>query len=450
MNNLAISVTNVSKTFSLRQWSISHSESELSEIKSIDNISLDVEKGKMIGIIGKNGSGKTTLLRLVAGVLKPDQGNITTKGVVGPLLQIGLGGNEEFTVKENIITYGMLLGFSKNLMKSKVSEILKFAELEEYINVKMKYLSSGMKVRVMFPTALLMEPDILLVDEIIAVGDASFRKKSFDSFLSFKNKGKTILFVSHNLQQVKQLCDQVYFLDKGKIIEHGEPEKIVKIYEDFCKAVPKESTKSKSVEKNVRKYQIFEKGQIGDSPSNEKIKKIGIPENLNGKYVLDIGCNEGFYCFECEKKGAKVVGIEFNKVWYDFALERKNEFSSSVDFIHMNWEDIHKLTYRFDLVLFLAAFHYLRDNQLEMLKKIFEKINLGGLFILELGLTKKNEGTFLIETIKRPGGDICQYPNKFTIQKLLKDTGFSESQFFGKSFDIKGDPIPRYIVHAKK
>ncbi len=450
MKNLAISVTNVSKTFSFRQWSITHSESELREIKSIDNISLDVEKGKMVGIIGKNGSGKTTLLRLVAGVLKPDQGNITTKGAIGPLLQIGLGGNEEFTVKENIITYGMLLGFSKNLMKSKVSEILKYAELEEYINVKMKYLSSGMKVRIMFSTALLMDPDILLVDEVIAVGDASFRKKSFDSFLSFKNKGSTILFVSHNLQQVKQLCDHVYFLDKGKIIEHGDPEKIVTIYENFCKAVTKEPRKSKSVEKNVRKYQIFEDGQIGDSPSHEKIKKMGIPEKLNGKQVLDIGCNEGFYCFECEKKGAKVVGIEFNKVWYDLALERKNELSSSVDFFHMNWNEIQKLNYRFDLVLFLAAFHYLRDNQLDLLKKIFEKMNSGGLLILELGISKKNEDAFLIETIKRPGGDICQYPNKFSIEKLLKDAGFSESKIFGKSFDIKGDPVPRYIVHAKK
>ena len=116
----------------------------------------------------------------------------------------------------------------------------------------------------------------------------------------------------------------------------------------------------------------------------------------------------------------------------------------------MNWNDIHELNYRFDLVLFLAAFHYLPDNQLEMLKKICEKMNSGGLLILELGLSSKNEGTFLIETIKRPGGDICQYPNKFSIQKLLKDAGFSASKFFGKSFDIKGDPVPRYIIHAKK
>jgi len=450
MNKFVISLNNVSKTFSLRHWDLFHKESELREIKSIDNISLNVEKGKMIGIIGRNGSGKTTLLRLIAGVLKPDKGSLITKGVVGPLLQIGLGGNEELTVKENIITYGMLLGFKKNLMREKIPEILKFAELEKYGDVKMKYLSSGMKVRIMFSTALLMDPDILLVDEVIAVGDAPFREKSFDAFLAFKEKGKTILFVSHNVTYVKQLCDEVYFLDKGKILEYGDPEKVVKKYEDFCKAIHKESTKIEPLKKNIRKYQIFQKGQIGDSPSREKIKKIGIPEKLNGKNVLDIGCNEGFYCFECEKKGAQVVGIEFNKVWYDLALERKKEFASSVDYFQMNWNDIPKLNYRFDLVLFLAAFHYLKDNQLEMLKKIYEKMNSNGLLILEMGLTSKNEESFLIETIKRPGGDICQYPNKFTIQKLLNDAGFKESQFFGKSFDIKGDPVPRYIVHAKK
>lgn len=450
MNKFVISLNNVSKTFSLRHWDLFHKESELREIKSIDNISFNVEKGKMIGIIGRNGSGKTTLLRLVAGVLKTDGGSLMTKGTIGPLLQIGLGGNEEFTVKENIIIYGMLLGFRKNSMRDKIPEILKFAELEEYVDVKMKYLSSGMKVRIMFSTALMMDPDILLVDEVIAVGDAPFSKKSFEAFLSFKKNGKTILFVSHNLSHVKQLCDEVYFLDKGKILEHGDPEKVVKKYEDFCKSIPKELKKLEPIKKDIRKYQIFQKGQIGDSPSREKIKKIGIPENLNGKYVLDIGSNEGFYCFECEKKQARVVGIEFNKVWYDLALERKKEFSSSVDFFHMNWNDIHELNYRFDLVLFLAAFHYLPDNQLEMLKKICEKMNSGGLLILELGLSSKNEGTFLIETIKRPGGDICQYPNKFSIQKLLKDAGFSASKFFGKSFDIKGDPVPRYIIHAKK
>lgn len=202
--------------------------------------------------------------------------------------------------------------------------------------------------------------------------------------------------------------------------------------------------------KEIRKYQIFEEGQIGDSPSFEKIKKLHIPDKLTGKYVLDIGCNEGFYCFECEKNGANCVGIEFNKSWYDFALKRKEEFSSNVQFLLMNWNDIHTLTQNFDLILFLAAFHYLKDNQVQMLKKLFDKMNPDGLLILELGLSEKNEETFFIDTIKRPGGDLCQYPNKFSIEKLLKDAGFKKVIFQGDGFDIKGDPVSRYIVHAIK
>ena len=202
--------------------------------------------------------------------------------------------------------------------------------------------------------------------------------------------------------------------------------------------------------KEIRKYQIFEEGQIGDSPSFDKIKKLHIPNELTGKSILDIGCNEGFYCFECEKKGANCTGIEFNKTWHDLALKRKEEFSSNVQFLLMNWNDVHSLTQNFDMILFLAAFHYLKDNQLQMLKKLFDKMNPNGLLILELGLSEKNKETFFIDIIKRPAGDLCQYPNKFSIEKLLRDAGFKKVIFQGDGFNIKGDSLPRYIVHAIK
>jgi len=233
MNEYAIRANNVSKTFEMTKGGFT-SKSGLNQVKAIDNISLNIEKGKMVGLIGKNGSGKTTLLRLLAGILLPNTGKIVTNGKVGPLLQVGAGSNEELTVNENIIMQGVLLGFKKKWIEDKVSEIIKFAELEDYKNEKMKHLSSGMKVRIMFSTAMQMDPDILLVDEIIAVGDIKFRQKSFDSFLSFKNRNKTIVFVSHNLQAVQKYCDVVYFLDKGKIIDYGEPQKVIKAYQDFC------------------------------------------------------------------------------------------------------------------------------------------------------------------------------------------------------------------------
>ena len=235
MDNYAIVLKNISKTFQLQSNRLKKTDSSIIKIKSTDNISLKIEQGKMVGLIGKNGSGKTTLLRLIGGILHPDEGSIETSGKIGPLLQVGVGSSEEFTVNENIITYGILLGFKEKSIKEKIPEILKFAELQEYGNVKMKHLSSGMKVRVMFSTAMLIDPDILLVDEIISVGDVAFRKKSFEAFLSFKNRKKTILLVSHNLKMVKQLCDIVYFLEKGKIIEFGKPEEVIKTYLDHYK-----------------------------------------------------------------------------------------------------------------------------------------------------------------------------------------------------------------------
>jgi len=234
MLDYVIRIKNISKTFDTSTKKII-GNSGFSKIRAIDNISLDIEKGKVVGIIGQNGSGKTTLLRLIAGILYPDSGTIVTKGKIGPLLQVGAGSNEELTVMENIIMQGVLLGFKKKWIVDKVPEIIKFAELEDYKNEKMKHLSSGMKVRIMFSTAMQIDPDILLVDEVIAVGDLKFRQKSYESFLSFKNRNKTIVFVSHNLQSVQKLCDVVYFLDKGKIVDYGEPEKVIKSYQGFCK-----------------------------------------------------------------------------------------------------------------------------------------------------------------------------------------------------------------------
>lgn len=205
-----------------------------------------------------------------------------------------------------------------------------------------------------------------------------------------------------------------------------------------------------NVRKPVSKYQSFSESEIGDSPSHAKLKLLGIPEDLRGKTVLDIGCNEGFYCFECEKRGARVIGIEKNKIWYSLALERRNEFSSFVNFINRDWNDIEKLNYKFDLILFLSGFHYLRNEQQEILSKIYEKMNTGGLLILELGLTHEKTGEFHIQEVKRPVGDICQYPNKFTIEKLLKLAGFDRIIFFGEGFKISGDPVPRFVIHATK
>jgi len=209
----------------------------------------------------------------------------------------------------------------------------------------------------------------------------------------------------------------------------------------------------KEVKKIIGKrppYQIFSEKGVGDSKSYEKLQKLGIPENLSGKNVLDLGCNEGFYCFECEKRGARCIGIEKDPYWYNQAFRRKDEFSSFVNFINEGWDFLPSLNYRFDIVLFLAAFHYIKNNQLEILTNVYNKLRNNGILILEIGLLDKDEGNFLIEDVKRPAGDICQFTNKFTIEKLLHDAGFENVEFFGEGWDIRGDDVPRYVIHAKK
>jgi len=217
-------------------------------------------------------------------------------------------------------------------------------------------------------------------------------------------------------------------------------------------AYPKPDVPRKTLKDyQVRRYQAFPEDQKdGDSKSKKKLLSLGIPENLKNKNVLDIGCNEGFFCFECEKLGAKeVVGLDKDKKWLTLALKRKEEFSSNVNFLNEDWNNISSLNYNFDLVLFLAAFHYIRDNHLDVLKNINGKMNGGGLLILEIGLSEKNEGTFFIDKIKRPAGDSQHYPNKFTIKKLLTDAGFGDVSIVGKSTGLK-DVAPRYVVHAIK
>ena len=200
-----------------------------------------------------------------------------------------------------------------------------------------------------------------------------------------------------------------------------------------------------------QRYQIFSENEKGGiSPSFLKISKLGFPKKLDGKNVLDIGCNEGFYCFECEKRGAKVTGIESGELWFTLATEQKKKKSSSVEFLHMDWRKIAKLENKFDLVIFLAAFHYIDGYQLDMLRSIYKLLNEDGLFILEIGLLDKNEGRFLIEDVVRLlSHDICQFTNKYTIEKLLRYVGFKKIDYFGKGEKL-GDEIPRYVLHIRK
>ena len=197
----------------------------------LNDVSFSVKKGEMLGILGKNGIGKTTLLRLIAGIYKPDAGTITINGKLIPFLAIGTGFHPELTAIANVKLYGTLLGISRDKIKNKLDEIIEFAELEKFADSRLKHFSAGMSARLAFSTAIHMEPDILLMDEIISVGDLSFQQKSYDACMSLKNKGKSIILVTHSMQPVRQFCDRAIFLNKGKIESIGNTEEVVMEYE---------------------------------------------------------------------------------------------------------------------------------------------------------------------------------------------------------------------------
>jgi len=233
----SITVKNVTKIFKLSNIRGIHKyigqNENLGHLKALDNVSFEVPKGEIIGILGLNGSGKTTLLRIIGGIYKPDSGNIIVNGRVAPLLHLGSGFQGELNAKENIIMYGLLLGLQKSEISSKVSDIIEFSELQKFSGMQLKHYSAGMRARLGFSTAMQVDPDILLIDEVLSVGDKIFQKKSFELFLNFKKNRKTILFTSHNLELLSKLSDKVLLLDKGKIISIGDPAEIILKYKEI-------------------------------------------------------------------------------------------------------------------------------------------------------------------------------------------------------------------------
>ena len=241
-NNIAIKVENITKTFDLKLpggflKSLKKTNSLIysSKLVALKNISFEVQRGETFWIIGLNGSGKTTLLRTIAGIYVPDNGDIQVNGKLAPLLQIGTGFHPELTGPENIVISGMLMGFSKSEIENRVEKILQFAELEEYATMRLKHYSAGMRARLAFSIGIQVEPDILLVDEVLAVGDISFREKSYKEFLKFKEKNKTIVYTTHMLANLHEVCDRVMLLDKGEIKEVGKPLDVIKIYKEMIK-----------------------------------------------------------------------------------------------------------------------------------------------------------------------------------------------------------------------
>ena len=240
MSKTAIEVDNVSMKFNLSREKVDSlkdyifktikREIQYNEFWALKNVSFSVEKGDRVGILGLNGAGKSTLLKVISGVFKPTEGHVDKHGKMVPLLELGAGFDPQYTGKENIYLYGAMLGYTKKFINSKYDEIVEFSELQKFMDVPVKNYSSGMKSRLGFSIATVVEPKILILDEVLSVGDAKFRKKSEKKIMSMFDSGVTVLFVSHSLEQVQRLCNKAMILEKGKLIAYGDIDPISEQY----------------------------------------------------------------------------------------------------------------------------------------------------------------------------------------------------------------------------
>ena len=200
------------------------------EQKVLRGIDLEVKKGEFVGIIGRNGSGKSTLLKILAGTYYPEKGEITINGTLVPFIELGVGFNPELTGRENVYLNGALLGFSNEEMDAMYDDIWDFAELKDFQDQKLKNYSSGMQVRLAFSIAIRARGDILLLDEVLAVGDAAFQEKCNNYFADLKDKKQTVILVTHSMENVRKFCNRAILIENGKIIEEGDPKKVADAY----------------------------------------------------------------------------------------------------------------------------------------------------------------------------------------------------------------------------
>jgi teichoic acid transport system ATP-binding protein len=267
INEMAIEAKNITKIYKTydrphhRLVELLGIKEKYKEYTALNDVSFSIEKGRTVGIIGPNGSGKSTILQIITGILQPTQGKVAVSGRISALLELGAGFNPEFTGRENVYLYASILGMDKTELESRLPDIIKFASIGDFIDKPVKTYSSGMYVRLAFSVAINVDPEILIVDEALAVGDEAFQRKCFRKFEELKEKGVTILFVTHSLGLVKSFCDEAILIYKGKLIEKGNPNYVINVYTKLV-AENEEQTNGNQDDKEANLPDINDKENI--------------------------------------------------------------------------------------------------------------------------------------------------------------------------------------------
>lgn len=234
VNNISMRFNlGIEKNFSLKQGMIDflkRKKKEKNEFWALSDVNFEVEQGEVVGFIGTNGAGKSTLLKVIAGVMKPTKGNVDVYGNICPMIELGAGFDMDLTARENIYLNGAVMGYSKEFIEQKFDEIVEFSELKDFLEVPVKNFSSGMVARLAFSIATVVDPEILIVDEILSVGDIAFQQKSENKMRSMIGGGTTVLFVSHSIQQIEKLCDRVVWIEHGIIQRVGPSKEVCDLY----------------------------------------------------------------------------------------------------------------------------------------------------------------------------------------------------------------------------
>jgi ABC-type polysaccharide/polyol phosphate transport system ATPase subunit len=241
----AIHVRNLSKTFRLPHLRYSTLKERVlhprhfrgfEELRAVSNLSFDVRPGEFFGIVGRNGSGKSTLLKCLAGIYRVDQDDsseLEIDGRLSPFIELGVGFNPDLTARDNVIINAIMLGLTQKEARARFDDIIAFAGLEEFVDLKLKNYSSGMYVRLAFSVAIQVDADVVLIDEVLAVGDAAFQQKCYDEFMRLKGEGKTIVFVTHDMNAVERFCDRAMLLERGELVALGEPDRVARHYREL-------------------------------------------------------------------------------------------------------------------------------------------------------------------------------------------------------------------------
>ena len=389
MNNKhnKIEVINVSKSYKMynkptdkliEALSISGKKKH-SEFVALDKVSFSVKAGEILGIMGRNGAGKSTLLKIITGVLTPTSGSVIVDGKISSLLELGAGFNPEYTGIDNIYFYGTVMGMSKKQMDERIDDILSFSEIGDYVFQPVKTYSSGMFARLAFSCAINVEPDILIVDEILSVGDMRFQSKCFNKFKEFKKEGVTILYVGHDVSILRTFCDTTMWLNNGKKIAYGDPTEITAKYVEFMYLDDKSefTTYQKFKEDKSKKIDETSKKIIDEKVLNKKIEEDKFSESI-GHWGTNIGLvesvkiinekNEECYYFAPDEK--MIVEVSFSATeeieweYFSVALSIKNKegidlivkttYDENIEFFKEGGE--YKVKYEF--VSFLANGEY--------------------------------------------------------------------------------------------